>query len=653
MLIPKNRFFCAPELAALLFSTVFILTLSPSCALQDALSGGDDEREDAHASTPDAGFGPEDASTADSGAKDAGEQEDVSIQDSGHADTAPTDSGYPNIDELDTRAPDVEYPGADIDDFDSTDAEGPAPDVQDPSPGDIPPTIEISASRASPLAPRESTTLTATVTPADSQVIWEKTGGGLSSGSGTRVEWSAADPGAYTITATATSGEGSASAEIDIVIEDPCSEITDCHLIRTLDDLELIRENLDGHHILISDIDASSTKDWVGDCTHPESDEIRIEEGFEPIGDEDNPFTGIIDGNNYHIRDLSICYVGKIERETKAGEYTNQTSSQVGLFGQLSGASIKDLGLEDIDITGGHIVGGLAGRSENSSIDNIYITGRLHSTGKEKGLTQYSSIGGLIGEVKRISTTSTVPQAQSILNSYNNADIRVAPGSEQSIRTGGLVGYIYGVGPSNIKIENSYHHADIIGHKPNTPGHSYATGGLVGSISLQMFNSDEASAPISFIESSYSLGSVKGDNITGGLVGSLLVTGQFSSASIKDSYSHAEVNGEEQVGGLIGLMDSQSVPGQASGTCKIKRTYSVGEVEGTDNIGGLVGHKDPNSIVEKSYWREDASDEDISIGIDKPAAAMKQTATYTDWDFDEVWSIDEGNDYPDLRSNPR
>ncbi len=96
------------------------------------------------------------------------------------------------------------------------------------------------------------------------------------------------------------------------------------------------------------------------------------------------PFNGIFDGDGHVIRNLTIDTVD-------AG------NAYLGLFGYISGsgAEVKNLGLENINITGGAgsvYLGGLCGYNRYGTITNCYATGSVTS-GEESGL-----LGGLCGK---------------------------------------------------------------------------------------------------------------------------------------------------------------------------------------------------------------------------------------------------------------
>ena len=134
--------------------------------------------------------------------------------------------------------------------------------------------------------------------------------------------------------------------------------------ISTLAELQAVKNNLDGHYILMNDIDASATSTWNAGA------------GFEPIGTEAQPFTGIFNGNGKKITGLTI-----------------NRPDYVGLFGYTGSSSkIIELGVEgNVSRTGtGNIaydIGILVGHSE-SAITKCYASGSV--TGK-------NYIGGMVG----------------------------------------------------------------------------------------------------------------------------------------------------------------------------------------------------------------------------------------------------------------
>ena len=113
---------------------------------------------------------------------------------------------------------------------------------------------------------------------------------------------------------------------------------------------------------LMDDIDLSSYAD---------------EEGWVPIGISSNRFKGNFNGNGKVIYNLTI---------------NNPTQDYMGLFGWVTGATIKNLGIVDCNITGKLDVGGLIGVNAVSTpattIDSCYAIGIVSGE---------SSVGVLIG----------------------------------------------------------------------------------------------------------------------------------------------------------------------------------------------------------------------------------------------------------------
>jgi hypothetical protein len=95
--------------------------------------------------------------------------------------------------------------------------------------------------------------------------------------------------------------------------------------------------------------------------------------GWMPIGNSGAPFTGEFDGAGYRIIGLWINRSGM---------------DYVGLFGVISGATIKNLGVESAGIKGDGHVGGIAGLLIGGSVTNCYAKGNV---------TGVNNIGGLVG----------------------------------------------------------------------------------------------------------------------------------------------------------------------------------------------------------------------------------------------------------------
>ena len=258
------------------------------------------------------------------------------------------------------------------------------------------------------------------------------------------------------------------------------------HKIYNVLDLQLMQYDLSGSFTLMKNIDASETATWNYDSG---SDTYL---GFDPVG----TFSGSFNGQNHTINDLLI---------------NRPSTDSNGLFGITSHATIDNVGLVNVSISGGYNdAGGLVGTNNFSPISNSYSTGSVSGRG--------NCVGGLVG----------ANYSSPISNSYSTGT--VSGGGQYA---GGLVGFnglqVISYPPSSIT--NSYSIATVSG--------SWAVGGLVGSNDY-----------FSSISNSYSTGSVRGSVYGGGLVG----LNQYSSV-ITNSFATGLVNGTSGVltGGDSGI----------------------------------------------------------------------------------------------------
>ncbi len=126
---------------------------------------------------------------------------------------------------------------------------------------------------------------------------------------------------------------------------------------------------------------------------------------------------------------------------------------------------------------------------------------------------------------------------------------------------------------------------------------------------------------------------------TGQVVGGLIGGNEESAAVIKNCYAKGAVSGGSQVGGLVGY--------NLRGT--IVNTFSAGPVEGSTTFGGLVGSASGGSVT-ASFWDTQKSGLSSSAGgTPKTIIQMKQQATFSAWNFGNVWEIIEGQTYPFLQ----
>ena len=119
--------------------------------------------------------------------------------------------------------------------------------------------------------------------------------------------------------------------------------------------LKAIANDLGGSYVLANDISLSG--EWL------------------PVGTEEEPFTGTLDGAGHTIKGLSIT----------SGE------DNVGFFGFTEGATISNVRFTDAKVKGNKQVGILAGQAINTTIDAVFTAGYL---------TGYDHVGGIVGDAR-------------------------------------------------------------------------------------------------------------------------------------------------------------------------------------------------------------------------------------------------------------
>lgn len=183
--------------------------------------------------------------------------------------------------------------------------------------------------------------------------------------------------------------------------------------------------------------------------------------------------------------------------------------------------------------------------------------------------------------------------------------------SKKGITGGSCVGGICGK-LSYGNIENCMVTGDISGYQ--------YVGGIVGYVEYC-----EVASNISQCASSGNI--IATDGGVGGILGY-----RYGSYSIENCYSIANVKAEGSY--------SSSVYGIG---CSAKNCYFAGTISGTGDVYPIGEYK-PNSYYDSEKTKISG----------KPGALttkqMKQQASFQGWDFDNIWTIQEGVDYPKLRS---
>jgi hypothetical protein len=369
-----------------------------------------------------------------------------------------------------------------------------------------------------------------------------------------------------------------------------CSPVSQNLEIRTWYDLDDVRDNLEGHHTLMNDLD--STIAGYEELASPTANGGK---GWEPIGTGYySPFTGSLDGQGYEIHDLFI------NRPDEGPD--------VGLFGCVHEAGvIKDIGVVNFTVGGDVYVGVLVGRNDGF-VTNCYCTmGNVTGDWDVGGLVGCSerfvvnsyynydevlvngqhiiTVGALFDEDfeewltndKFLDVNERLSQENGyyVLNNVSDFKELLAFGQDGTLRFR-LINDLDLAGEPNFYIPYLAGEFDGNGHKISNLSFNFSfvsQVGLFGQLAPDGTAHDMAAENINISARSH----------VGGLVG-------WNKGDVSDSYSTGEVTGDEHVGGLVGVNDGA-----------VSNSYSTGSVTGEDFIGGLVGSNGDYGAVSNSY----------------------------------------------------
>ncbi|MCU4926462.1 right-handed parallel beta-helix repeat-containing protein [Halobacteria archaeon AArc-dxtr1] len=381
------------------------------------------------------------------------------------------------------------------------------------------------------------------------------------------------DADTYTLDMAAESAAEEFELSVEDLFADGDGSADDPYIIEDWEHLDNARFALDANVTLANDLDA----DTPG-YSEVASEDANDGNGFEPIGNFENAFEGLFDGDGATISDL---YINRTE------ESGTEESDLVGLFGQTDGtAIIEDVRLENATVRGTSNVGGLVGAADGT-IANVSVAVDVEGdAGAEPGGP--FEIGGLVGT-----------NSGQVENATVEGSVTVEGGSE----VGGLAGYSGELGGGigditdshatvTVDAEDSTNVGGLLGNAG--PGGTVSTSSATGTVAGEENVGGLVGMSQSDIERSFATGEVSGTQNVGGLLGS------NNNGIVRNATASSPVDGDENVGGLVG---------ENSGD--LSHAFATGNVDGDTDVGGLVGFKDDGS-VEDSYWDLTATTQDGS-----------------------------------------
>ena len=384
--------------------------------------------------------------------------------------------------------------------------------------------------------------------------------------------------------------------------------VADPYLISTKEQLNEVRNYLSASFKMTADIEFTDAD------FSPGGDFYNSGKGWKPIGvNENNTFTGTFDGDGHMISGLTCG----------AWYFT-------GLFGYAEKASIMNLNMDDVSISGKDAVGAIVGYLRRGSISGCTVYGG--------SISGQSWVGGVVGYAYVYEGT--------ISNCGNMAQVR------GKSPVGGIAGYIYCVNDDGT---STCFNTGAVTANVGTENITCIAGGIAGDV-------------YGYVEKCYNTGAVTVEagsntatNAAGGIAGSAgryVLNGVARPCKIINCYNAGAIENTYSSGAAGG------VAGYAI-ELTIDYCYNVGTVTGGKlaflefygEHGAIAGE---SGILTGCYYMDNATpDVGTSTSFTTKATMcssdeMMRQSTFLAFDFNEIWTMAGNADYPypELQANP-
>jgi len=329
-----------------------------------------------------------------------------------------------------------------------------------------------------------------------------------------------------------------------------------------------------------------------------------------PVGSSATPFTGSFDGLGNSISGLTI----------------NTTAGYQGLFGYVSGGTVKNLGLTGVSIANsGSYTGAVVRLNNGGIIDNCSVTGSVAGSGNYTGgivgvvnstglvyncssTASINSSGPYVGGVAGAATNgSTIQNCYSTGNVFSNG--AYSSGGYYYSYVGGIVGENY----DNCSVINCYATGSVTGNY-------YYVGGIAGGNSVN-----------SMLKNCYATGNIIGySSSVGGIVGD-----NFDNSKVITCYATSNVTGSgDCIGGVVGYNNTNNstvsycvalntIITRASGT-----TVNIGRVAGNNYVGTLTNNFANNGMSSSPPYLIGSNIGPMNLDGDDVALAVTQVVTW-------------------------
>jgi thermitase len=285
---------------------------------------------------------------------------------------------------------------------------------------------------------------------------------------------------------------------------------------------------------------------------------------------------------------------------------------------------------QDIDASASRYLDGGAGWTPIGT-SSAPFTGNFNGTGhtitglyiNSSSISLYDGIGFFGNIYSSISTRIVIQDIN-----LNSIDFNISGSPQGNIAIGGICGYGY----SGVIKRSSASGNIVLG---SITGLTKIAGGIVGYGYL--VRTEACHSAVNIINNNPStyclIGSFVGYLLEG------LIENCYSTGSV---WSAFQGTGVPEVGGFVGRNQSGII-----------NCYSTGAVTSNGSpydayIGGFCGQN--TATITSCYYDTQASGQsDTGKGEPKTTSQMKQQATFVNWDFNDIWDINEGVSYPFLR----
>ena len=367
--------------------------------------------------------------------------------------------------------------------------------------------------------------------------------------------------------------------------------LDDPFLVKTYEDLKKVGYayySLSAHYRLANDVDASASR--TENCVTADSCL-----GFKPIGSDSTEVTSLLKGSfngaGHTISDL----------------YSNH-HNYVGLFLGVDTTGLVDsLNLEGFEMRVDYS-GAAVAAYNYGNIQNVYVRA---SVGTRSG----KDVGGIVNE--NYGTISNVRFKGDLLGEEDVGGIAVL--NKGVIEKASAEVAIHSLSGNYV--------GGLVSTNRGSIAKSFVTGTIEGDAGFVYKNSGEITA-------CYAMADVQGVDNASGFV-------YENYGAISDVYA---------IGILSALYNSSRVAASGFGyyfgnDATVKRVYAVNTLFQTNSGSSCFT---ANGKAEDFLWNADLCKDSASAGAFS-STMMKKSSSYANWDFENVWDIQEGASYPYLR----